>query len=106
MPEFQSQFGHGFLSCRGTRICFFSWDFAKPEWYPFGTRFVQWIFRGARRTKALCQPVLSLLNHLLRDLLPQFDSVEGAMFSEPSQDRQLCAKHIAVGDCGNDFSRR
>src|ERR1035438_9404585 len=74
----------------------FPWDFAKPEWYLFEAGFVQRIFRRWRRSKSLSQPVLSLINHLLRDLLTELNGVDGIVFSEPAQDGHLCAQHIAA----------
>ena len=54
----------------------------------------------------LSQRVLSPFNHLLRDLLTQFDGVEWFVLRETPQDGQLRPHHVAVGNCRDYFARR
>ena len=56
--------------------------------------------------KDLRDAVFAPLDHLLRDLLPQFDSIERFVLCQPAEDRQLRAKHVAIGYGGDDFLGR
>ncbi len=54
----------------------------------------------------LRERVFSSLDHFLRDLLPQFDGIEGLVLCQAAQDRKLGAQHIAVRHRRNHFPRR
>src|SRR5215472_1303992 len=54
---------------------------------------------------ALCQAVLPLLDHRLRDLLAEFDGVEGLVLRQAAQDGQLRAQHVTLGYGSSHFSR-
>ena len=53
----------------------------------------------------LSQRVFSTLNDFLRDLLAEFDGVEGFVLCQAAEDCELGAQHVAFGDGSDDFLR-
>ena len=62
------------------------------------------VLRGLCGEEILSERVFPALNHLLRDLLPQFDRIERLVLRQPPQDRQLCPQHVAFGNGGNHLA--
>ena len=53
--------------------------------------------------KDLRDAVFAPLNHLLGNFLPQFNNIVRFVLCQTAEDRQLRAKHVAIGYGGNDF---